>query len=632
MEADVTSVALIGVLAVLAIVVVHRLAPRVGVATPLLLVVLGVAVSFIPAIPAITVEPELVLAGVLPPLLYATAVSLPAMDFRRDFLSIGALSVALVVLGALALGAVLSTVVPGMPLSVGIALGAILSPTDAVATTIVRRLGVSPRLVTVLEGESLLNDATALVLLRSAVAATAMSVPAWQIGGRFVWSVVGAVAIGTSAGWGGLWVRRWLANPVLSTAVSFVVPFLAYLPTEALGASGLVGVAAAGLVTGHGKADFLSPQDRRAEASNWRTVAFLLEGGVFLLMGLELFGLVDEVVDEHESLWLAVGLAALAVAVVLVVRSAFIAGLLVVVHRQVARGRALRDALRQTGSVSSARTAAGPGVGSTATAPDLRRLPEPVAWRVRRRFGRMAGAAGIAGATGIAGAAASDVRPPLERSGRLHRRLSRHSTDIDYFTAEPLGPREGVLLVWAGMRGVVTLAAAQSLPAGLPKRPLLVLVAFLVAAGSLLVQGGTLPALARALGLTGDSRSDSDRLALRRTLDAAALAALDDPALHRPDGGTYDSDLVARARRDVDRMRASRARDASTSADRFAQYRELRLAAIAAQRRALARARSGGAFSSRTLQYALGLLDSEQIELQARRGPVTFEDEGDEDS
>ncbi|MFC6345164.1 cation:proton antiporter, partial [Nocardioides hankookensis] len=173
---------------------VTAFASRLGVAAPLLLVVVGVVASLLPGVPEVDIDPEWVLIGVLPPLLYSASVSMPAMDFRRDFTAIGSLSVVLVVVSAVVVGAFLAAVVPGIELRTGIALGAIISPTDAVATTIVKRLGVSPRVIAVLQGESLLNDATALVLLRSAVAATAFSV--WGVAWDFVLAVVVAVAIG----------------------------------------------------------------------------------------------------------------------------------------------------------------------------------------------------------------------------------------------------------------------------------------------------------------------------------------------------------------------------------------------------------------------------------------------------
>src|SRR5262245_1008037 len=131
------------------------LASRLAIAAPLLLVVVGIAASWLPFIPDIEIEPEWILAGVLPPLLYSAAGSMPVMDFRRDFSAIGGLSVILVVVSSVVLGVFFAWVVPGLDLGWGIALGAIISPTDAVATTIVKHVGVSPRVVAILEGESL---------------------------------------------------------------------------------------------------------------------------------------------------------------------------------------------------------------------------------------------------------------------------------------------------------------------------------------------------------------------------------------------------------------------------------------------------------------------------------------------
>ncbi|MGO1315994.1 MAG: cation:proton antiporter, partial [Cellulomonadaceae bacterium] len=337
-------IALLGVLGVAAIAAVTALSPRIGVAAPLVLVLLGVGVSFLPFMPTIALDPEWILAGVLPPLLYSASVSMPTMDFRRDLVAISGLSVVLVIGSAVVLGLVVSWLL-GVPLAVGIALGAILSPTDAVATSIVRRLGVSPRVVTVLEGESLLNDATALVLLRSALAATAATVSLWGVAGDFLKSVVIAVAIGLLAGRLGLLVRTHISDPAVNTAISFVVPFVAFLPTEHLGASGLVAAVAAGLVSGQGAPRYLSAQNRMSEVQNWRTLEVLLEGAVFLVMGLELKSLVLDARAEHGSLWVALGIGALAALVVVVLRTLFVVPLLVSLRRRSARGLARRSEL-----------------------------------------------------------------------------------------------------------------------------------------------------------------------------------------------------------------------------------------------------------------------------------------------
>ncbi|MFD4991165.1 cation:proton antiporter [Cellulosimicrobium cellulans] len=603
-EEQILSLIVVGTLAVVAIVGVNILAPKAGVAAPLVLVAVGVAVSFVPAVPEIEFEPEWILAGILPPLLYSAAVGLPTMDFRRDFTAISGLSVVLVLLSTVLLGYLFTWLIPGIPLAAGFALGAIVSPTDAVATSIVKRLGASPRVVTLLEGESLLNDASALVLLRSAIAAIALTVasdgvaPAfslWAVAGDFVFAVVVAVLVGSLVGFVGLTVRRRLANPALSTAVSFVVPFIAYLPTEELGASGLVAVVTAGLVTGNGAAKYLRPQHRLAEESNWRTVELLLEGGVFLLMGLELFALVTDVQEAHGSLWRAVGIAALAAVVILVVRSAYVATLLRSLARRARRGESMRGVIQGMQEKIDARF--GPAEAPLETY-------EP--------SGRHRDAPRTGGPKEV----------PQARVGRIRTSLRRRAADIDYLTAEPLGWREGTLLVWAGMRGVVTLAAAQTLPTDTPQRSFLVLVAFGVAAGTLVVQGGTLPWVVRRLGLAGgSSRADEDRGAVRVELDAAAVAVIDAPDLRRSDGSTYDGDVVARVRRDVVRELENRDTDAATSAELFAQYKELRLRAIAAQRVALLAARTSGAYSSQALRHALDLLDAEQIDLELRRGP-----------
>jgi CPA1 family monovalent cation:H+ antiporter len=583
---------MIGVIAAVAVVTVTALAPRVGVSAPLLLVVLGVLISLVPAVPAVEIEPEWILGVVLPPLLYATSVSMPTMDFRRDLTAISGLSVLLVVVTSVALGLMFSWLIPGVSLATGIALGAVISPTDAVATSIVRRSGVSPRVVTVLEGESLLNDASALVLLRSAIVATAASVTLWEVATDFLFAVAVAVLIGAVVGKVSLWVRARVADPHLTTAISFIVPFVAYIPAEHLDASGLVATVAAGLVAGTGSVR-LRPQDRIAEAANWRTLELLLEGAVFLLMGLELYGLVVEVRDDHGSLWVALGLGALAATVVLLVRTGYVAFLLATLSRRARRGESARGFL----------TAMNDRVDAIG---DLRR--EDLA--ALRLPGRPPGDEGGRGPRAAG------------RTERLRTRITRRIADLDYLRAEPLGPREGAVLVWAGMRGVVTLAAAQSLPSDTPHRALLVLVAFVVAAGTLLVQGGTLGWLVRRLGLARDGaedRADLDRLVGEMAQAAGDLLGSAD--LRRPDGTPYSPDVLDKARRLTARQGAEVDEDADAEADRTsvaAQYRELRLAVLEAQRAALLRVRDLGTASSGALTEALKVLDADQISLELR--------------
>ena len=178
-----------------AVVVLAPLARRIGVAAPLLLVVAGVLASYVPAFPEYKLDPDVVLVGILPPLLYAAALRTSLIDARRDKRAIALLSVGLVVFSTLVVGVVAWWLVPGLPLAAGFALGAIVAPPDAVAATAVaRRIGLPRRLVNILEGESLVNDAIALVALRIAIAALAGSVTAWRIGFEAMVATLGGLA------------------------------------------------------------------------------------------------------------------------------------------------------------------------------------------------------------------------------------------------------------------------------------------------------------------------------------------------------------------------------------------------------------------------------------------------------
>jgi monovalent cation/hydrogen antiporter len=553
----------IGVLSVLGVVGVNALAPRVRIAAPLLLVLLGIVVSFLPFVEPIDVDPELILAVFLPPLLYSSAVNLPTMEFRRDFRTISALSVLLVVVSTAVLGFLMNWLVPGIGLPVGMALGAILSPTDAVATSIVRQAGVSRRLVIMLEGESLLNDATALVLLRSAVVAMAATVSAWQILADFVFAVIVAVVVGYLVGKLHLWIRSHLQQTTSSVAVSLVVPFVAYLPAQLLGASGLVAAVTAGLVSGNGAAKYLSAQDRITERAVWKTLEMLLESTIFLIMGLELFGLIVDVRRERDTELIALGLGAIAVLVILLIRTAFIAFSLWRLARRARRSPQIRGWIE-----SAQRRVAGADLG-----------PQPVE--------------------------------------RVSSRLTKRLADLDYLAAEALGPREGVLLVWAGMRGAVTLAAAQSLPADTPHRPLLILTAFVVAVGTLLVQGATLGVIARRLGLT-DRRattSQEEAEAMRLQLRSVVAERLRDPELRMPDGSPYEAEVLERVRT---RLPQEAEAPDPTRGELRAQFGTLRLEMIRTQRAELLRLRDLGTYSTALLSSALDQLDAEQIGIELR--------------
>ncbi len=406
---------MIAVAGLLVIAACNQLAPRVGVASPLLLLVLGIGIGFLPFVTAIELNPEIVLEAVLPPLLYSTAVSMPVADFRRELRSVSALAVGLVAVSAVVIGLVAHMLVPAIPLPWAIALGAVLSPTDAVAIAIVRGLGVTDRIITILEGEGLFNDATALILLSSAVSAgvarSTDSLEPGALAAQFLTSLALALFIGWAVGTLAVRVRARISESTADTVVSFTVPFLASLPAEYLGGSGLVAAVVAGLITSYRGPWLLSPVHRVNARHNWRTIELILEGGVFLFMGLQAYGIVQEVAEVGYGARTAVILAVSAWVLTVLVRLVFVAPMLV--------------------------------------------------WL-----------------------------------GWVRRRRSRR---LEYFTSEPLGPREGAVIIWAGMRGAVTLAAAQTLPLSTPARPLLLLVALLVSGGSLIVQGLTLDPLIRLM-------------------------------------------------------------------------------------------------------------------------------------
>ncbi|MTD13992.1 sodium:proton antiporter [Nakamurella sp. YIM 132087] len=530
------------------------LAPRLRIAAPLILVLLGIGVSFLPFVPAVEIDPEWILAGVLPPLLYSASVSMPSMNFRREFPPIASLSVVLVVLSAVGLGAFFHWVIPGLDLWWGIALGAIISPTDAVATSIVKKLGVSGRVVSVLEGESLLNDATALVMLRTAVAATAASISFWGAFGQFLYSVAIAVALGILVGQLNLLLRARVTDATVNTVLSFTVPFLASVPAELLEASGLVAAVIAGLVTGYGAARKLPPRHRLSDNQNWRVIEMVLEGAIFLVMGLELAGLLADVEAEHAGIGRAAVIAACALALTVLIRAVWTVPLLLGLRRRARRSVRLKPRLDALQERFDKNDADGDAADTEWLTRGQRPAPSPV------------------------------------RVERFRTRIRRGLADIDYLLARPMGWRDGGILIWAGMRGAVTLAAAQTLPEDTPQRPFLVLIAFMVATGSLLVQGGTLGWVVGRLrqDADADSRAETDRQR-GEVVDLLRRVAGDVQAEHP----------------DVD-------------------IRTVWTTVLDAQRAALLDARDDGIYDAEVLRSALLSLDADQISIELRGGGEDF--------
>ncbi|MBT0993533.1 cation:proton antiporter [Cellulomonas sp. DKR-3] len=552
-----TELLVVTVTALLAIAAATVVAPRLGVAAPLMLVAVGVGASFLPVFASARVEPEWILEGVLPPLLYSAAVSMPATSFRREFGAISGLSVVLVVLSSLVLGLFFMVAIPDLGFAWGAALGAVVSPTDAVATSILKQQpSVSRRVVAMLDGESLLNDASALVLLRTAIVATAASFSFWGVVGRFSYSVVVAVVVGFAVGRLNLLVRRRVTDPAVNTVISFTVPFLAAVPAELLEASGLVAAVVAGLVTGIRAPRELSPQNRLSDTQNWRMAELVLEGAVFLTMGLQIKAIVTSVEDDHAGVGPAVLVAAGALVLTVLVRAAYVAPLLGVLARRSQRSERLQERLEEMQSTMQT------------TAGKQKTLEELNARRGHRVTER-----------------------DLER---FAVRITRGLADLDYFRRQPLGWREGTVVVWAGMRGAVTVAAAQTLPEDTPQRSVLVLVAFVVAALSLAVQGGTIGPLVGLLRTPADPAAAAEEADAERTRLFALLRSASE-AIPEPD-------VPAGASRQ----------------ERFVAAGVHRRRVIAAQRAALLDARDDGTFDADVLASALATLDADEIAMSMR--------------
>ena len=645
---------MIALLGMLIIVATQFIAPKVGVASPLILLGVGLAIGFLPQVGAIEIAPHIILEIILPPLLFSAAVRMPTMDFRREMHAVAMLAIPLVFLSAFAVGFVINWMVPAISLPWGVALGAVLSPTDAVAVSIAKRSGVSHRIITVLEGEGLFNDATSLVLLSAAMNAGLAADNNALNPGMLIAKVALALGIAAVIGWIvgelGVRVRALLKEPSTDTVFSFAMPFLASLPAEHLGGSGLVAAVVAGLVVSRRRAALISASNRRFSQQNWETLTLVLESAIFLTMGLQAFGIVEETSEFVGGLTFAAVLAVSLGTLIMVIRAVFIALMLTWLdHRRTHRQRRFEVEASRIERFEKRMNIACEVDADMLQARDL----SPEQW----------------------GKALNRLRRRLQQR---ERRNAKRGSDLDYFANEPLGPREGSVIVWAGMRGAITLAAAQTISTHAPMRALLLMIALFIAAGALIIQGLTLPALIRIVKpkMASGDISEEEREKLLKVMASALVDTALAQAIHEVDGRTLLSagvsrtlsrighavpsdDTAERARtaQAADRVLSDILQDASTrngatrdalcpncddeslpetnNAEDFSddeghgtvemseeeversftrdQIRELALEAIHAQRDALLQARDEGIFSSAALEGALARLDNEEI-------------------
>jgi Na+/H+ antiporter len=299
-------------------------APTLRIPYPILLVLGGLAIGVIPGMPNVDLQPELIFFGVLPPLLYGAAFFTSLRDLRANVRPIGLLAVGLVVMTTVGVAVVAHAFVDGLTWPSAFVLGAIVSPTDPIAATaIARRLGVPRKLVTIAEGESLVNDGTGLVLYRVAVAAVVTgSFSAMYTGGLFVVSALGGVAVGLAVGWVVRQARRRLDNPPAELTISLMTGYFAFIPAELLGVSAVLAAVSAGIYLGWHTPELTTPQVRLQGVAVWEIVQYLLNALLFVLVGLQLPVVIDALGDTPGARLL--GYAALVSFTVIALRFAWV--------------------------------------------------------------------------------------------------------------------------------------------------------------------------------------------------------------------------------------------------------------------------------------------------------------------
>ena len=608
---------MIALLGMLIIVATQFIAPKVGVASPLILLGVGLAIGFLPQVGAIEIAPHIILEIILPPLLFSAAVRMPTMDFRREMQAVAMLAIPLVFISSFAIGFLINWMVPQISLAWGVALGVVLSPTDAVAVTIAKRSGVSHRIITVLEGEGLFNDATSLVLLAAAMkaglAADNDALNPALLTGRVLIALGIAIVVGLIVGEVGVRIRSIIKDPSTDTVFSFAMPFIASIPAEHVGGSGLVAAVVAGLVVSGRRAGMISAQNRRFSQQNWSTMTLMLESGIFLAMGLQAFGIIEDADGDGGGLARAAVIAVIAGSLIMVIRALFIAFMLTWLdHRRKHRKRRYHAEAERLEAFEH-RMAQACVVDSEVLA--SRNLSEEQWLRTMNLWRR-----------------------------RLRIRERQHAvrrSDIDYFENEPLGPREGSVIVWAGMRGAITLAAAQTISSDAPMRSFLLTIALFIASGALVIQGLSLPWLIRLIKpkMASADISEEEREELRQVMSSALVDTALAQAIKEVDAQTLLSAGVSRTLSrlgNVVDLQSSPSSGAvseplpDTDGENEAtpvemsgeeversftrdQIRELALEAIHAQRDALLQARDEGIFSSAALEGALARLDNEEI-------------------
>lgn len=530
-------------LVVIAAIAVTGLANRRNLQAPLVLVAVGSVASFIPGMPRPELDPHVILGVVLPPLLYSAALKFSVATFKRNLAAILRLGVGMVLVTAFVVAFFAEWMVPEFTIGAALVLGAVIAPTDAVSAVAVgQKLGLPKRVIAILTGEGLVNDATALTLFTVAVAAvTGTRIATDSPLLFFAYEVVGGVVIGLVLAYIVKFVRARMYDSPLETGLGLVLPFAAYLAAEELHASGVLAVVVAGLVIGHYSTD-ASIMTRLQERSVWSSLDTLLEMFVFAYMGLQLSFVIDDVVNDGLPAVNVIlyGLAVLAVVIVI---------------------RPLWLFLNYS----------------------------------RLRFGLTL------------------------RRGQRQKQLTW---------------KQNVVVSWAGMRGVVTLAAAGGIPFALstgepfPGRGVIQAIAFIVAVGTLLLQGSTLPFLIRRLDVADpyEQLRTQEQMELARTISRqAGEKALADVVASPPPGvaGAELQAIIERVRRSMQARLQVQETDEDNDRDTAmwnagALFDKFRHQSLRTQRMALIAARDDGDLDDEVLRTVLESLDLEEAAAEER--------------
>ncbi len=514
------------VLLLLAVVTALTLvARRLGVSPPVVMVVGGLVLSLVPGLASFTLPPDLVFSVFLPPLLFAAGYFTSIRDFKANLRPIVLLAFGLVLFTALVVAIVAHALVPALGWAGAFALGAIVAPPDAVAaTSIFQRLGVPRRLVTVLEGESLVNDATALVAYRFAVAAAVASTfSLLDAGVSFVVVLVGGLAVGLVVGWLVDRAIARIADTSVLVAITLLAPYAAWLGAETLGVSGVLAAVVGGLY-GRRAMRGTSSDARVVATGAWQMLLFVLNGLVFVLIGLQLPTVVRAVTGEAADVSPALAVALAIAAAVIVARIVWV---------------------------------------FPATY-----LPRWAIPRIRRR----------------------DPYPPW---------------------------RHVAVVAFSGLRGVVSLAAALSLPLAFPERDLILFVTFLVILATLVGQGLTLPWVVRLLGVGSDDSIAHDEAHARQITSEAALARIDELAAVWPAHRELIEVLRAQYEHRGSHAEAHHADEHDAAEQEHLEHAEIRRDLIDTERRAVFDLHERGVIGDEVLRRIERDLDLEELRMEA---------------